>query len=67
MEVFFARSIDAGSWGGRQDLERAAVGPRVLLAWNQPDTEWEGSEIHAIGVCEPLTKVLLRDLNLSVN
>lgn len=24
--------------GGRQGLERAAVGPRVLLAWNQPLT-----------------------------
>lgn len=27
----------------------------------------EGSKVHGIGVCEPLTKVLLRYLNLSVN
>lgn len=53
--------------GGRQGLERAAGGPRVLLAWNQPFTEWGGSKIHGIGVCEPLTKVLLKYLNLSVN
>lgn len=41
--------------------------PEFCLLGISPYTEWEGSEIHGIGVCEPLTKVLLRYLNLSVN
>ena len=50
-------------------MKRAAEGPRVLPCLYAAGyrSEWGGSKIHGIGACEPLTKVLLRYLNLSVN
>lgn len=50
-------------------MKRAAKGARVLTCLYAAGyrSEWGGSKIRGIDVCEPLTKVLLRYLNLSVN
>lgn len=50
-------------------MKRAAKGARVLTCLYTAGycSEWGGSKICGIGVCEPLTKVLLGYLNLSVN